>query len=207
MRQIKFAMVLMLSVFVCAHMHAQESVDHEGISRGRFTVSVTERSRLSDVKVFMRRFGWPMKAVLKFDRRGGQYGISGQSFEVYVPNDYQPSIPYGLFVWIDASDESRIPEGVKPILDKYRLIWVGANNAGNTRFVGYRYGLAIDAAYNMKKLYTIDEERVYIGGISGGGGCASEVAVAYPELFYGGFYVVGCNYFRKISRPDKPGSY
>ena len=58
MRQIKFAMILMLSVFVCAHMHAQESVDHEGISRGRFTVSVTERSRLSDVKVFMRRFGW-----------------------------------------------------------------------------------------------------------------------------------------------------
>ena len=194
MRQIKLAAVVVLSVLALAS-HAQQPVKE--VRRGEFTISFTERSPLSARKVFARRFGWL--------ERG--YDLSRESFEVYVPADYQPNGSYGLFVWISAFPHGTIPEAYKPILDKYRLIWIGANHSGNKRVpFWHRFGLAIDAAHNMKKRYTLDLKRVYVGGYSGGGRCASVVAVGFPEHFHGGFYIVGCNYFRMLEVMRQPGS-
>ena len=124
-----------------------------------------------------------------------------------MPADYQPNGSYGLFVWISAFPHGTIPEAYKPILDKYRLIWIGANRSGNKRVpFWHRFGLAIDAAHNMKKRYTLDLKRVYVGGYSGGGRCASVVAVGFPEHFHGGFYIMGCNYFRMLEVMRQPGS-
>ena len=131
---------------------------------GEFTISFDARSDLSGISVFMRRFGWPVAAIRKKDPRGDEYLISTESFEVYVPGDYQPDTLYGLFVWISPGDSGVIPEAYKPALDKYRLIWIGANKSGNDRQPWYRHRLAIDAAHNMQKYYTIDKKRGYVGG-------------------------------------------
>ena len=68
--------------------------------------------------------------------------------------------------------------------------------------------LAFDAVHNMKKFYSIDESRVYVGGASGGGRIASALAVLYPELFHGGLYIIGANYFKPLRTnrgPYAPG--
>jgi len=92
-------------------------------------------------------------------------------------------------------------------LDRNRLIWVGADNAGNGRARWYRYLLALDAAYNIGKLYTVDEDKVFVGGYSGGGRVTSGLAMLYPEVFQGGFSMFGCDYPERLPVPDKPGAH
>lgn len=185
------------------HLHAGRT--------GEFRTSFTERSPLSSIQVFARRFGWTLGQIRERDPKAGQYDLAEETFEVYVPSDYRGDEPLGLFVWLSPSDSGSIPPGIRPvlkqILDWHRLIWVGANNAGNDRKVWYRENLALDAVHNMKQLYAIDEERVYASGLSGGGRCSSGVAVAYPEAFHGGFYMMGCNYYRRLMVPDKSRRY
>jgi len=67
-----------------------------------------------------------------------------------------------------------------------------------------RLRLAIDAVFNMKQRYAIDENRIYVGGISGGGRAGSMCATAFSDVFIGGgFFICGVNYFRDIPVPDK----
>ena len=166
---------------------------------GEFQASFTLHSPLNTPRNFAERFGW----------EGPRYNLLKESFSVYVPEDYQPDTPYGLFVWISPTESGAVPQpGMKAILDKHRLIWIGANNAGNSRVpFWHRFGLALDAAENMKRRYRIDDGRIYVGGFSGGGRSASVVAIGFPEVFQGGLYAMGCNYFRRIPVANTPGKY
>lgn len=87
---------------------------------------------------------------------------------------------WGLLVWVSPWDFGG-PSGVTGpalagILADHRLIWVGAHRAGNERARVYRWGLALDAADQMARLYEIDPSRVYAVGRSGGGRAASALA-------------------------------
>ena len=59
----------------------------------------------------------------------------------------------------------------------------------------------------MQRLYNIDPDRVYIAGYSGGGRVASSLALLYPEVFRGGAFFFGSNYFRKVEVPGQPGAF
>ncbi|MCP4661251.1 MAG: tetratricopeptide repeat protein [bacterium] len=175
---------------------------------GGFQTSFTERSPLSDIQVFLERYQHEFEEIAKVDPAKGAYELANESFELYVPESYRPETPWGLFVWISPGGSGGVgkPENLK-VLDEKRLIWIGPNQAGNDRFGWDRVGLALDAVHAMKKLYTIDEERVYVAGYSGGGRVASGVAVLYPEVFQGGFFFYGCDYFRRMTVADKPGAF
>jgi len=175
---------------------------------GRFRTAFTERSPLSDIQVFLERYQHEFEEIAQVDPARGAYDLAAESFEVYVPESYRPQTPWGLFVWISPGPFGGLgkPENLQ-VLEEKLLIWIGANNAGNNRFGWDRVGLALDAAHAMTKLYTIDDERVYVAGYSGGGRVASGMAVLYPEVFQGGFFFYGCDYFRKITVPDKPGAH
>ena len=113
----------------------------------------------------------------------------------------------GLLVWIDSSDRGACPPAWKATLARHNLIWIGGNNSGNARAVNIRFGMAIDAVHNMKKRYTIDPDRIYVGGVSGGGRSASMLTIGFPEIFTGGgFYVVGCNYWNTVPA-EKKGTF
>jgi hypothetical protein len=177
---------------------------------GEFAISFTERSPYSDAALLATRHGWVV-AKLKAEGAETDYDISKESFEVRVPADYDPSKKYGLLVWISASQSGRANSAWAGILDKRHLIWVGANRAGNSRSVMARLGLALDAASNVKSRYSIDPDRIYVSGASGGGRCASMLGVSCPDVFHGGIYIIGCDYFREIptGEPNKiwPRSY
>ena len=214
MHHIRCATFVALSILVLVqpdqigiqyNLYAQMLIEKEGsdskeVRRGSFTIAFTERSPLSAIPVFVERFWTEEKRIIT----GGKYNISEETFEVYVPSEYQHGTPYGLFVFISPGSSGTVPSAYKPILDKHRLIWIGANNAGNPREPWNRYGLAIDAVHNVKNRYTIDPQRVYAGGFSGGGRCTSVVTIVFPEVFQGGFYICGCNYFKKLRVPSRP---
>ena len=67
--------------------------------------------------------------------------------------------------------------------------------------------MALDAVHNIKKKYDIDPNRVYVSGISGGGRVASVLAIHYPDLFGGGIFVVGVEYWEAIVATGKPGQF
>lgn len=165
---------------------------HTGVQ----TVSFTERSPLSTVGEITTRFR------VELPNPPADYTITDELFEVYVPESYDGSEPFGLLVWINAGTRGEPPQHYLPILDRHKLIWVGANDAGNPRSFWHRAGLALDGLHNITRTYRIDPLRTYISGVSGGGRCASRVGLVYADRFAGAFPLIGVDFFMRVPHPD-----
>ena len=175
---------------------------------GSYRTTFTERSPLSSPGMYQERFHMTREGMVQSDPAEGHYDLARESFEVFVPDTYDPDKPAGLFVWISPASSGGLAKSENlAALGDHNILWIGANNSGNDRWHWYRTGLALDAAHNMQKLFRIDPERVYIAGYSGGGRVASALAILYPEVFRGGAFFFGCNYFRKVPVPDKEGAF
>jgi tetratricopeptide (TPR) repeat protein len=174
---------------------------------GRQSVFFTEMSPLGSAEVYAQRFDVgddlaevPPEVLAR--------SLDGETFQVYVPETYRPEEPHGLLVWVSPTPFGGFRSAEFPeVLARRKLIWVGADGAGNERGRWERSALALDAAHNMTRLYTIDPQRVYVAGYSGGGRLSSSLVLLYPELFTGGIFYYGCNWFERIGVPDKPGSF
>lgn len=114
-------------------------------------------------------------------------------WNVRVPKNYDPAIPAGVLVFINAGESGKMPRGWDTLLDERNLIYIGADNTGNPVDSRWRFICAIEAARLIRARYLVDDQRVYISGTSGGGRCASYVAINFPDVFSGGLYLIGCN--------------
>src|SRR5947209_3298871 len=164
---------------------------------GQFQISFTDRSPDSAPERLARRAGWSL-AKLKKEGAEIEYDLPKESFEIYIPDSYDGSMPYGLLVWISPSPSGKPMGQYREVLNRHRLIYIGANNSGNQRLVLARLGLAIDAAFNVTRRYAIDPDRVYVTGVSGGGRCASILGVIAPDIFRGGMYMIGSDFYRPL---------
>ncbi|MGB5552313.1 MAG: carboxypeptidase regulatory-like domain-containing protein [Thermoanaerobaculia bacterium] len=175
---------------------------------GSFRVRFLEKSPHSSLEVLLQRLNLDRADVEAADHSGGAYVLKDESFRVYVPPSYSPDAGFGLLVWISPTPFGGfVAAEMRQALDRNRLIWVGADNAGNGRARWYRYLLALDAAHNILKLYSVDDDQVFVGGYSGGGRVTSGLAMLYSEVFQGGFSMFGCDYPERLSVPDKPGAH
>jgi hypothetical protein len=166
---------------------------------GKFQIHVPERCRDSAVPTLVARMGWGNMDSVKKSGWEQDYDLKNETFEVYVPPDYTGKEPYGLIVWVNPGPTGNVHNDWVPVLDKHKLIWIGANNSGNNRSSWIRLGMALDAAKYMPTAYNVDKDRVYVSGASGGGRCSSMLGIAYPEYFTGGSYpIIGCNFYRRV---------
>ena len=165
------------------------------VQTGSFQLTFDERSPLSAAEEIGRRMGWNVK-----DR---DYDLADETFEVYVPASYTGQEPYGLLVWVCPGPGGQLFDRWREVIDKHKLIWVGPNNVGNNRNPVCRLGLAIDAAHNTPKRFNIDPERIYISGLSGGGRVTSMLSIGFPDVFRGGYALIGCNYYRDVHLPGQ----
>lgn len=173
---------------------------------GDFQIRFTERSPDSSPDKLARRAGWSL-ARLKKEGTDTNYDLPTESFEVHVPEDYDSAKSCGLLVWISPSPSGKPMQQYLELFDKHRLIYVGANNAGNQRLVLARLGLALDAAYNMPRQYAIDPDRIYVAGVSGGGRCSSMLGVIAPDIFRGGMYMIGSDFYRPLPAEEQNQFY
>ncbi|HVT88398.1 MAG TPA: PHB depolymerase family esterase [Tepidisphaeraceae bacterium] len=169
----------------------------DSLRRGEFHTTFTEQDPRSPIEAQNRRHHIRIQ-------ESQRYKLPEESFEAYVPRDYDSSNAYGILVWVNAGNRGQVPRGWDELLDKHKLIFISADNSGNERGVGVRFGLAMDAVFNLQKTYNIDPARVYAGGVSGGGKVASMLAVIYPETFSGAMPCVGVSYFRDIPLAGDP---
>jgi len=134
------------------------------------------------------------------------YDVDGRIMNVTVPQSYRADRPIGLLVWISAGDGGDVPGSFRRNLETFNLMAVSVVKTGNPQPVFHRLGLALDAVHNLKELYNIDPERVFISGNSGGGRSASMLAPLFPDVFTGGgYYVIGCNPYRRDIRYERDG--
>jgi hypothetical protein len=202
-RNLSFKVLLaVLAAAVCAS--AKNPPVSKSPKTGRLTLTFDERSPISSLAEFNRRAAGGGKA--RPPREGErEYAIADESFEAYVPKACREDNPHGLLVWISPG-KAVLPRDWQGVLDRHKLIWICPDNAGNNRDPRERLNLGLDAVHNMKARYPVDESRLYISGFSGGGRCASIAAVGYPDVFTGGLFMMGCNFYRVV-RIDKQRAY
>jgi len=186
----------------------------DGTVRGRFSARLETRSPLGAPDAIVERLGGRKFARVEPVPEPG----SVESVELYVPERCGAQ-GCGLFVWVSPSASGRLPGAERepgpagrrseliPVLDERGVIWVAANRSGNPEHITRRTRLALDAAHAVKQAYPVDPERVFVGGHSGGGRIASRLAVLYPEVFRGGLFNMGVDYWDELKVPHRPGNH
>jgi tetratricopeptide (TPR) repeat protein len=177
---------------------------------GSYKVAFQERSPLSALSEVLRRADLDRAKELKVTPQALAYKLGDESFEVVVPDGEPPAAGWGLVVWVSPWEFGGLAQVAGPtlanVLNARHMIWVGANRAGNDRPRLDRWGLAVDAAYQIERLYRIDPARVYVAGHSGGGRAASALALLYPDVFRGALMMMGVDWYRDLPVTDKPGA-
>ena len=167
---------------------------------GAFRATLPDRAPQSERAAWIERFQFPG------DLEGWDYDLGDETFSLYIPAEYDPEgEPYGVVVWISPSEDGAIPARLRSVFDERRLIWIGANDAGNSRHLFHRSGLALDAATNVKRLYNVDPGRVFVSGLSGGGRVAAMDAVDFPDVFSGGLPIIGVTTYLDVPLESNPG--
>ena len=114
------------------------------------------------------------------------------SWQIYVPKNYDPSRPAGLMVFM--THKASWAGGSKkynPVSDDHNLIWAGLYGTGDKSPLNERMLKVIMTPTMLAQEYSLDPERIYVGGFSGGAHVAMILATSKPELFKGGMFVGG----------------
>lgn len=181
------------------------AVEAGEVRTGAFEAVFTERWPESSVRSVHERMQQGSRMRLP---AGVDYRISEETYAAYVPPDYNGDGAYGLLVWVSSGEKGDLHEGWSALMDKHKLIWIGAHRSGNEHnLTGRRMPLALDAVFNMTKKYNIDPNRVYVSGDSGGGRVASILAMHYSEVFSGGIFVIGVEYWDRLPVSGRPGQF
>ncbi len=179
---------LLFSLVICSVTCSQE------VKKGEFQTTFTERSPLSAKADLIKRLGDIPDAP--------DYDLSKEPFTVYVPENYDPATPVGIIVWMNYKPADIVPPQWKPVLDAKHMIFIVSKNNAQPEWV--RCGLMLDAVHNLKKLYKIDDERVYLFGYPNPNEYTIQrMGFASGDVFRGYFYAVITAYYRQITGPDR----
>lgn len=129
--------------------------------------------------------------------------LADERFHVRLPTDYKPRLKAGLLVWVNAGTSADLPDEFSEWLDESGFIMIGALNIGNSRPTADRYQLAMDMVETARSRYVVDETRVYVTGISGGGRISSHLWMGWPEVFRGAAPIVGLGFYEPIPIGDR----
>jgi len=102
--------------------------------------------------------------------------------------------PHGVLVFVSPRDEAEPHEGWAEVLDRRNLIWIAAEGFGNERRTAQRVLVALMALKHLQRTLTLDRDRLYVGGMSGGGRVASQALSRFPGFFSGALCIVGADF-------------
>ncbi len=131
--------------------------------------------------------------------------LTDEHFEVRLPAGYDPTTPSGVLVWISPRPDTwmrNLETLFGPVLDELGLILVGARNNGNDREILDRLQVSFDALESVRRAHFVDDARVYVTGMSGGGRISSILLCSFPEVFAGAVPIVGMNSWHVVRMDD-----
>jgi len=112
-------------------------------------------------------------------------------FHVRVP---QTASPHGVLIFVSPRDDAEPREGWADVLDRRNLVWISAEGFGNDRRTSQRVLVALMAIKHLQRTLPLDRDRLYVGGMSGGGRVASQALARFPGFFSGALCIVGADY-------------
>ena len=196
---------MMMTAILLAGMLVQtQDLPPEKHQKGEFTGKFSEHHPRSAPPELCKRIGWNLAETLKSDPGIETWKLEDETFQIVVPESYDPAKSHGLLVWISPMDAGNFPVEWKAVLEARGIIAIGANHSGNNRGPYYRLAMALDVVHNMEKRYTLDQKRIYVTGFSGGGRSASRCGLAFPDVFRGGIYQGGTDFYRGVPDPADP---
>lgn len=157
---------------------------------GEIALNFTQRSPLSSRKEIARRLG------LKESVLGPDYDLSTYTFRAYVPPNYDPSTPHGLFVFLGSHHPwQQYPAQWEPLFDKSHMIFITLDWHDAMTPIDLM-GLGFDAVENLKHLYNIDPHRLYDMWANSG---PILMPVASADVYTGMILCGNWRYWRQIN--------
>jgi pimeloyl-ACP methyl ester carboxylesterase len=152
--------------------------------------SRTESASLDELIQIIRTLP-PVAPEKKLPVGVAEYKTQGATYYVQLPPEYRHSRSYPVLIvlheagekpsdmiqrWADAAAENG-----------YILLAPEWQNAGNGK---YNYSeeehtTAVNALRDLRRLFNIDEDRVFLSGLGEGGAMAFDVGLSHPDLFAG----------------------
>lgn len=127
------------------------------------------------------------------------WAVSIESFIVARPWDYNPQKKYGLLVFMSPADKGvEPPKDWLEILRDKDLLYIAAENNGNTVSDIRRQGLGVVSTLLMQKKYNIDPSRIFVAGMSGGARTANAMVYRHPEIYKGLVAICGACFIRDV---------
>lgn len=83
-------------------------------------------------------------------------------WQVYVPYDYDPGHPPGVFIYLDPNRYGGIPDPLVTVMNQHNLIWVGPRTSDRRQTDEQAVWHAILGLRAIEGEYNIDLGRVYI---------------------------------------------
>jgi|SRR4051812_10458296 predicted esterase len=123
---------------------------------------------------------------------------ANERFFIHLPNSYKAGQKYGLIVFIDSEDAVGLPSGWEGVLDARNYLFVAPQNAGNDQNISRRLGLAVLAVQQMKMHYSIDPDRVFAAGFSGGARMAGLLGFYHSDIFRGTIQSCGVDFYKPV---------
>jgi hypothetical protein len=142
--------------------------------------------------------------------------LKQEHFAVYAPAAYDGHERWGLVVYISPDDQQEGPPGGwEQVLGDAKLLFICPQQDGNDQPGNRREGLAVIAALEVEKFYSIDPARVYIAGFSGGARTASGVAFHQSDIFHATIQCCGSDFYKAVPKvavtdsdlQKNPGTY
>jgi hypothetical protein len=110
------------------------------------------------------------------------------TWQLSVPENYDPTKPAGVMVFIGFAEWGGGKKVWKPVLEDKNIIWIGLIGGGDKNPLNERVMRALLAQAVLEREYNIDLNRYYLFGYSGGAHVAAILATTKPELFKGAIY-------------------
>lgn len=212
-----------------ARENAEKTTSLKGL---RYNVAIKER-RWANWKDYyekslcgkkMMKFFEKERSIVDVEERGVFVSVQeavrpsgyAPSMTTYCPDDYDGTKPYGVYIHISPGGGAINPDaGYQKMMKKYRLIYASPNGTSNGESDMRRLAITLDALSQLRKDYKLDENRIYVGGTSGGGAESTTAAFLYPDDFRAAlnsvrsFYVTGssCLPFADASDISKAARY
>jgi hypothetical protein len=165
---------------------ADEPATTQSVATGDLDLTFTERSPLSKPQELARRMN------LKESEVSPDYDLSKCPFKAYVPTNYDPSVPVGVFVYLGYKDSIATPPFWHTALEKEHMIFITPVCHSGEQYPPavpkwQSLGLAFDAVQNLVKQYKVDAHRIYMMSWAKD---STRISLAAGDYFTG-FIVVG----------------
>ena len=134
-----------------------------------------------------------------------RFDLATESFEIFVPGNYSDKKAFGVFAFMNASDQMTLPREWAAIMEKEKLICLIPQKIGNDQPFSRRVGLTLIGILKTAERYKADPRRIYTGGMSGGARCSLQLAFLHNDVIAGNISICGANFYEPVPRVKATG--